>query len=182
MKLFLLISVTLIFANAHAVTKYKCSEKNNQLSFLAIGKPAMIRIKGESKGPTCNVEISENKTTGEYVFDLTNLNTGIDLRDKHMKETYLETGKFPKATLVIKDLNLTSVESANNSPFTGELNLHGITQKVEGTFSLKSSGDEKNIEAEFSVNLEKFSIHIPSYAGISVANDVQVKLNITLSR
>jgi hypothetical protein len=103
------------------------------------------------------------------ILDLTTLDSGIELRDKHMKEEYFETKKFPKAVL-IKAIG-------RGGKFAGILMVRNVKTKIKGTF--KISG--KVIEAEFATPMSAYKIKKASYMGVGVENLVKVKVKIPVS-
>ncbi|HEY1079125.1 MAG TPA: YceI family protein [Bdellovibrio sp.] len=153
-----------------------------KLEFLAIGKPAMIRIKGEGPAPTGEVTVKDGKASGEFKLALNSLNTGIEMRDSHMKEKYLETAKHPEAVLKISDLEIKDIKSGKDTPFTGTLNLHGVEKPVSGTFTNEGTATEQKVKATFKVKISDHTIEIPSYAGIKVADEVEVKIEAELKK
>lgn len=68
------------------------------MPFVAKGRPALIAIKGTGDGATGSLNEMNGTITGEIQFQLKSLKTGIDLRDSHLKDKYLEVEKFPIAT------------------------------------------------------------------------------------
>lgn len=107
-------------------------------------------------------------------FELSTLDTGIGLRDEHMKEKYLEVGKYPISELKLDHMELTQT-SGKNMPFHGVLKLHGVERPVEGSFDLEQTYEHRtNIKAEFSVRLSNFGIEIPHYLGITIADEVKL--------
>ena len=112
---------------------------------------------------------------GALKLKLDSFQTGIGLRDRHMKEKYLEAGKFPEATLTLAKQTLPKNGSA---PFEGELELHGVKKKVSGTAELLDGG--KAVKASFPVSLKDYAITAPSFAGISVADQVNVETELKL--
>lgn len=175
--LFLISSVR---AQASTTTKYKTGPTDGHLQFLAIGRPAMIRIKGESPGPQGQIEIDGTQAHGEFTLLLSDLNTGIDLRDEHMKQKYLEVDKNPRAILTITTLNIPSSETGKDLAFSGDLSLHGVTKKIEGHLSYETSKGVKKSQVEFKIRLSDFNIAIPTYAGMTVADEVQVEVRTSL--
>src|SRR5437868_9273038 len=99
------------------------------VEFLAIGKPSAIKIRGKGDRLQSQLQFNKDKTlTGKVVFDLSSLDTGIETRNQHMKEKYLETGKFRDAELTLKSLSLPQDLCKENvklekSPFEGTLKL-----------------------------------------------------------
>lgn len=59
-------------------------------TFLAVG-PAGLEIEGK----TSELEVAEADGKIEVAVPLANLDTGIALRNKHMREKYLEVARFP---------------------------------------------------------------------------------------
>jgi hypothetical protein len=102
------------------------------------------------------------------VLDLTSLDSGIELRDKHMKEEYFETKRFPKAVL-LKAIG-------KGGKFAGILMIRNTKAKISGTYKL----DGSTIEAEFSTPMSAYKIKKASYMGVGVENMVKVKVKIPL--
>ncbi len=94
------------------------------------------------------------------------LNSGIELRDAHMKENYFETKKFPIAVL--------KSAKGKNGKFVGLLNLHGVDKKVSGTFEVNSS----QIDATFKTRMSDFKIKKATYMGVGVKDEVTVKVKL----
>lgn len=71
---------------------------SGSVEFLAIGRPSAIKIRGKGTAPEGKVTLVSDKENriarGTLVFDMTSLDTGMDTRNEHMKEKYLETGKY----------------------------------------------------------------------------------------
>lgn len=153
-----------------------------KLEFLAIGKPSAIKIKGEGPGPTGEFTLKKNGSTvqlsADLQIDLSAVQTGISLRDRHMKEKYLETDKFKTAQLVIKQAELaeTALKGSGTHKVPGTLRIKGVEKPVDITVALQPAGDKTRSVSTFKINLTEYPIGVPSYAGITVANDVEVKV------
>ena len=98
--------------------------------------------------------------------DLAKLDSGIELRDKHMIDEYFETKKFPKAVL--------KSAKGKGGKFIGLLNIRGIDQKIDGTY--ESVG--KTIVAKFKTTLSAFKIKKANYMGVGVADEVSVTVTL----
>lgn len=160
---------------------YKLSPDKGQVTFLAKGKPALISIKGEGEGATASLKEKDQLLSGEVSFQLKSLKTGIELRDDHLKNKYLEVDKYPTATLKISDLKLPE-NLKDGFPFKGTLNLHGVDQPVEGNASVTTDSKSQKISADFKLKLSQFKIEIPSFKGITVAEEVQIKVEAPVVR
>ncbi len=118
--------------------------------------------------------------SGELAVDLNTLNTGIRLRDEHLRDNYLETGRGPGYThAVLSNIQVTGMDlesRAGRGTFTGILQLHGTTRQVAGQIELRQSGGLPRVRATFPVLLPEFDIASPRYLGIGVRDEVVVNV------
>lgn len=120
---------------------------------------------------------------GTVVVDLRMLDTGISLRNDHLREKYLEVDKAPgydKATLSAIDLTGVNPDAPDGKgTFTGSLMLHGMTKMVSGPAEIRKAGSGVRIKASFPVNLSDYNIPEPRYLGVGVKNTVHVEVTFT---
>ncbi len=118
--------------------------------------------------------------TGDFVVDLRTLDTGIELRNGHLREQYLEVGKgegFDKA--VLSDIHLAEIDFESfegRTSFTGTLLLHGNKKPIGGQVEIRRSPSSVGVEASFPVTLADFGIAKPQFLGVGVKSQVQVKV------
>jgi polyisoprenoid-binding protein YceI len=159
------------------------SKGSGSVEFKAVGRPAMLKIVGKGSKPKGRFEVQSGKVSGMATFDLKSLDTGIGLRDKHMKEKYLEVSKHPEASLEITRIDLPAKAAggdfSENAPFEGKLTVHGVTQPVKGTAKVVKSNGKISAEVEFGIKMKSFNIDVPTYAGITVAEDVAIRVEFT---
>lgn len=122
---------------------------------------------------------------GEVHVDLTSLKTGIDLRDRHMRENHLETSRYPEAVFTLTSLALPSgalpegVRTAVR--LQGRLNLHGVEHEVAPeTYLTYTSGGSPSlhIEARFTVDLADYNIKRPQFLVLRLAEKQQIEVNL----
>ena len=174
---------TLASAIALAAVTWTSMPSAGKYTFLAVGRPAMIKIKGDGPAPVGTVHISGNQISGSVVADLRQLSTHIELRDKHMKEKYLEVEKYPTSTLSFEHVALTGISDsadfkAEGVAFSGNLTLHGVTKPVSGKATISRTGNQATADCQFTAKLSEFGIEIPKYMGITVAEDVTVDVSV----
>lgn len=99
-------------------------------------------------------------------INLKSLKTGMDLRDDHAKNKYLEVSKYPEAILVSA--------SGKNGKGSGILRLHGKEAKVDGTYELL--GGHKFLKAEFKTKLSSYDIKEINYKGVGVDDEIKVEI------
>jgi polyisoprenoid-binding protein YceI len=120
---------------------------------------------------------------GEVSVDLAAIDTGIALRNQHLREKYLEVAKgpgFDKAVLseiVLRDA--TGADFQGQTAFTGTLLLHGVKGPLSGTADIRRVGPDVRVEAKFPLTLTDFGVEPPEYLGVGVASKVFVRVTFT---
>ena len=167
MKLTVAILILAFVSQAQAA-KEKLSAKGGEVAFTAIGRPSLLKIRGKGNPAQGEVVLEAGKVqSGRFEFELNTLDTGIGLRDTHMREKYLQVKEHPKAVLLLK--------SADENSFNGELTLHGVTKPITGKVT---ASEAKKIDASFNIKLSEYAINVPKYMGITVADEVEVVVKI----
>lgn len=172
LKLITVIILGLTSANSFAA-QYEVSPSESQISFKARGNPSFISISGQAPAAKGSLTEMDNAFSGEVLIDTHKITTGIDLRDSHFKDNYLEVAKFPMAKVTFSNVQLQESES----DFVADLTLHGVTKKISG----KAQRENDRVKANFTVDLNDFAIKIPSYQGITVAQDVVINVDLKTS-
>jgi len=120
---------------------------------------------------------------GSLAVDLRTIDTGIGLRNDHLREKYLEVDKgagYDMAVLseiALKGLNLEAPDGKGS--FNGSLTLHGMKKPVGGPVEVRKAGAGLRVKASFPVNLPDYNIPEPRYLGVGVKNTVQVEVTFT---
>jgi polyisoprenoid-binding protein YceI len=142
-----------------------------------VGVVALVNLSpaGNFQAKTNSVTGSA-KVTGDSVtatnikVPMNSLKTGIELRDKHMKEKYIETAKFPDAELI--------EATGKGGKGRGKLKFHGVEKEVTGTYKIVG----KEMEAEFPIKLSEFGITGIKYMGVGVKDDVKVTITVPVTK
>ncbi len=176
----LLFLATLVATSAVAALPKEIDlAKHGKVTFLAVGNPSALKIRGELKehngkpGLDGKLVVKDNKLTGTATCQLDGFDTGIGLRNEHMKEKYLQTPKFPTAKVEIEPVTLPAEVAKGESatfPFKGNLTLHGETKPIEGTIVAKGS----DLTFEFPLTLANHGVETPNYLGIRVDKSITV--------
>lgn len=123
---------------------------------------------------------------GDLSVDLRKLDTGINLRNEHLRENYLEVSKaagYEHAVLsgvTMPDADLATTEGKTR--FTGQLRVHGVTKPVTGAAEIKRLSDKVKITAHLTVHLPDFEIAQPRYLGVGVKDDVQLTVTFVATK
>lgn len=124
-----------------------------------------------------------NKSSLYFEVILSSLDTGIGLRNRHIRENYLETDKYPITHFSRKIIKAESIsdEQGYKVQVAGKIYLHGVDRPLEVNGTLL--GDENNyqIRTKFIVKLSDFNIEIPSimFYKIDEAMDLELDFQIT---
>jgi len=123
------------------------------------------------------------RLAGEITLDLTTIDTGIDLRNRHLREKYLEVTKGKGFdTAVLSGIGITEASDdgfRGRSVFTANLLLHGVTHGVTGSCQIRSAPPGVTVEASFPLALQDFGIEPPQYMGVGVGNKLLVKVELS---
>lgn len=190
-KIGLLFSAVFTSLSIASISQVIIEKSVSSVEFLAIGKPSALKIKGElAKEPgvaSGNLKVEEKggqfQISGKASVKLNAFDTGIQLRNEHMKNKYLETAKFPEAEIVLTPVTLKENFSKENVeenevPFKAQLTLHGVTKPIEGKTSLKKSGNDFAASFDFQFQISDFAIAVPEWLGITVSKEVRVAVSL----
>jgi len=163
-------SVAVVVAAASSLSHAALTASASQATFTAKG-PAGVNIVGRS------TELSLAESGDELVVTvpLAKLDTGIDLRNRHMRDKYLEVGKYPAAVLKVSKSALTFPKGGPvTSKGTGTLTLHGQSRPTAFTYAAKPAGAGASVSASLRLDMTEFGIEKPGYSGVSVKPEVEV--------
>ena len=121
----------------------------------------------------------EASYAGTLRVDLVPLDTGIELRNNHLRETYLEVARgerFRHAALTGIQLAVPLPPDAarHKTPFSGTLSLHGVERAIAGDAELRRRDGRLHVQATFSLSLKGFDIPPPRYLGVGVRDKVGI--------
>ena len=141
------------------------------VSFTAVG-PAGMKI----VGTTTELSVADDGQAVTVTVPLTNLTTGIALRDRHMKEKYLDVGKYPQAKLVVSraSIKFPSAGAESQSDGQGAMTIHGVTKNVPFKYTSKHDDRGYHVNGTVRLNIGDFGIEVPKYLGVTVKPDIDV--------
>jgi len=123
--------------------------------------------------------------SGELSVDLSTLDTGIELRNTHLREKYLEVGRGAEfASAILSGVRLDKAGASTfrgQTPFAGTLLLHGVRRPVAGQAEIRSEGSDVRVLASFPLRIDDYGIASPRYLGVGVKNEVQVKISLLVT-
>ena len=167
-KIFTLLLAS-IFFSAFTLTDLKPADTDGAVTFSI--KNFGISTKGEVKGLKGTIKWDPQNPSASSInasVDVSTINTGIDLRDSHLKkEEYFNAEKYPTINFVS-----TSISAGN---ITGNLTIKGTTKSVSFPFTVTPSGNGYLFEGSFTINRKDFGI---GGGSISLSNAATVTLKV----
>lgn len=142
--------------------------------FSVFGQEAVVDISlspaGSFKAKTQEVSGTVSRqgdvlVASNIVVKLSQLDTGIELRNEHTRE-YLKVSEFPEAILLHAQ--------GSQGKGSGRIKIMGQEKDIQGTYTV----DGKMLRAKFPLSLKEFGITGIRYMGVGVKD--QITVNVTL--
>ncbi len=113
-----------------------------------------------------------------FEVQLNSLDAGNSMYNRHLKEDYLETEKYPYATYKGK---ITEIDPLTDSSFAvhveGDFSIHGEAKKLKLTGKVMRVENDLNVDCDFTVKMSDYDIKIPKLMFIKADNNISVNLN-----
>jgi hypothetical protein len=107
------------------------------------------------------IKNGDSVTAKDVVVDVKSLDSGIELRNKHMLQR-LQADKFPKALLLKAE--------GKGGKGKATIKVKDITKEVEGTYTI----DDKGFEGRFPLKMSEFGIEDVNYMGVGADDEFNV--------
>ncbi|MGE5457825.1 MAG: YceI family protein [Methanococcaceae archaeon] len=119
-----------------------------------------------------------SKSSLYFEVDLRTLDTGIGLRNRHMREEYLETDKYPLTTFKGKIIKADKISEGNFKVLAeGDLTIHGVTKKVQTIGQISNIGNGFHITSKFEVRLPDYNIEVPTMMFLKISEIIKLDLD-----
>jgi polyisoprenoid-binding protein YceI len=163
-------------ASASGAEATLSAQPGASVSFTAAG-PAGMKIVGN----TSELTATDDGQTVTISVAMAHLATGIELRDKHMREKYLEVQTYPTAVLTVPRAALVfpAVGATHAADTQGTVTLHGQTRPSTFHYVATNTAGAYRVDATVHVNMRDFGITVPNYLGVTVKPDVDVDVHFT---
>ncbi len=142
------------------------------------------------EGVTKNIDgylshTSDGITDGSKLYfevDLRTVDTGIGLRNRHMREDYLHTDKYPFAKFTGRIVEAEPSGGKIKVTLRGHMDIHGVKKamKISGTVSEKAGA--LHIATTFDVKLTDHKIEVPSFMFLKIDETMKLVLDFHLKK
>ena len=145
-----------------------------------ISRAPLLEFKGKSNHLHGLVDF--NKNLIDFYLDLNTIDTGIELRNQHMRDSYLRTEKCPFAEyrgelLTPFDPNLSEPQQVRTK---GVFKVNCNEREVEISGTLNSTEAGLQLEAQFKIELSDYNIDKPRIIFYELAEEQVINLSILL--
>ena len=119
-----------------------------------------------------------------FEVDLNTLDTGIGMRNRHMRENYLHTDQFPLTHFTGK---IVSVKRVSETEFDvtaeGDIFIHGVKKLITIIGIMKKEENEiYHVKCNFVVALTDFEIEVPSIMFYKIDENMELILDFYVKK
>lgn len=142
----------------------------------------LLEFKGVSENLTGLIDLETLMV--DFYIDLNTLDTGIRRRDRDMRNSYLETDKYPFAEFSGKLLSELdpNISEAQEVRALGKFKIHGVEREIEVIGTLTPKGNSLQLDASWTILLEDYNIDRPGVLFYQLAEEQTVNISILLVR
>ena len=139
-----------------------------------------ITVDGSFTGLSGAIQFDPNQLSSskfEVTVNTASIDTGIELRNKHLKkEDYFDVKTYPQMKFIS-----TKIESGAGEKFTitGKLTIKKITKEIKFDFTASKNATGYKFEGEFPLNRRDYNVGDSSF---SMADDLKVFLTVSCTK
>jgi len=110
------------------------------------------------------------------------LDTGNKTRDKKMRESHLETARFP--SIAFRSSRLEAIAptlrggETQEIKVTGTLSLHGVDKTIEFPVRAVRRGSELQVTGQTTLRMSDYAIPLPGFLFLKVKDEVKVMFEV----
>lgn len=118
-----------------------------------------------------------------FEVDLRTLDTGIGLRNRHMRENYLHTDKYPYTNYKGKIIYTEKVSDTEQKvTVDGTMSIHGKTKPLKINGNLFKTENGYKIKAYFEVKLTDYNIEVPKLMFMKISETMKLVLDFNITK
>lgn len=150
-----------------------------KVSFFATGSPGFLDIEGVAG----EIAAADDGTKLTFTVPMKSVKTGIDLRDEHMNEEYVQVAQYPDAVLTVDKAAVqwgANLGEKKQGTVPGDFTIHGVTKPVQVQYTTQKSKTGFRVTGKFEFDVAQHGIKIPSYMGVTVDPKMRAEVQLDL--
>ena len=175
LKGFLLVSLMVIGSKSIHAQRYSPSDSGSAVKFKI--KNLGVTITGSFHGLTGNINFdaaNPGSSTIEATIDVSTINTGIDMRDEHLrKEEYFDAKNYPRIKFV--STKISSSNKPGSFKVVGNLTIKNVTKEISFPFTATAAGAGYLFSGEFRINRRDYKVGGNSF---TMSDNLIVQLSV----
>ncbi len=172
------LSVCLLVMIASSLAGQIYFTRNGEITFSSDAPLEKITAHNHSVNSVVNLETGQI----EFAVLIKAFQFKKALMQQHFNENYLESDKYPKATFkgTITEFKQDLLENGTAVPveLSGTMTIHGISNPIETTGTLRAEEGTIFGEAEFELTVDDYDIKIPKIVSKKIAEVVLVSVKV----
>ncbi len=168
---------------------FEPGQKGNLVTFLSKAPLESIEGKTDQVEGTIDVDLADlgDSASVRVTVDLASLDTGISMRNEHMRDNHLQTDEYPTAVFEggrLSDLSAKSLAPGGEvtGKISGVFHLHGVTRPLEAQLKLTredgESGTVLRVHVTFGVKLSDYAIKRPQFLVMKLSDLQKITVNV----
>ncbi|QGU07373.1 YceI-like domain protein [Corynebacterium occultum] len=142
---------------------------------------------GSTQAVEGTVNISNDTlNAGEITVDMRELSSDNERRDINVRMSIFHTDDYPTSTFTITEPVDLSTVPDDGTPgqveLVGDLEIHGATNEVSGTFDVLRDEDKVVIAGNLPVNRIDFGLESPEFVAAKIAEEGELNIRISLGK
>jgi hypothetical protein len=175
-NLFILIG---ILSMSQAVSAQKIIAKNGHIWFYSY--TPMEEIEAHNQQAVSILDPTAG--TMQFILLVKSFEFKRTLMQEHFNENYMESDTYPKATFTGNITNLEKIDFKKDGTYTaevsGDMTIHGVTQKITTTGTITVSGKAMTAKAKFTLDPRDYNIVIPEVVKEKFAKVMDINVDVT---
>ena len=141
-----------------------------------------------SEAPIENIDAHNTESTSIFDSDKGEIGFSVpsrafqfkrSLMQEHFNEKYMESEKYPKSTFNGKIEGYEKKSGKQKAKARGDMTIHGVTNTIEIDGEMEFRDGKVYLTSTFTVKLEDYKIKIPSILFQNIAEEIEVKVELT---
>jgi polyisoprenoid-binding protein YceI len=155
-------------------------EGKPKATFFAVGSPSFLNI----EGTTTALQVADDGAKLTFTVPMSTVDSGVELRDQHMRDNYVQVAKFPNATIQLNKADIPwPAAGAKDAKGTvnGTFEVHGVTQPAAIQYQISKTGTGYRVKAKFNYDCNQHGIFIEDYMGVTIDPKMYAVVNVDLA-